>query len=104
MAHESFEDVEIAATMNAGFINIKVDREQRPDIDALYMDAVQAMTGRGGWPNDGLSDAGWRALLRRHVLPARTAPWDGLVSSKSSKPSRTHGSTAATSCFPRPMK
>ena len=50
MAHESFEDVEIAATMNAGFINIKVDREQRPDIDALYMDAVQAMTGRGGWP------------------------------------------------------
>jgi uncharacterized protein YyaL (SSP411 family) len=50
MAHESFENAEIAAKMNAGFVNIKVDREQRPDIDALYMDAVQAMTGRGGWP------------------------------------------------------
>ncbi|MDH3679113.1 MAG: thioredoxin domain-containing protein [Acidimicrobiia bacterium] len=50
MAHESFENDEIAAAMNAGFVNIKVDREQRPDIDALYMDAVQAMTGHGGWP------------------------------------------------------
>ena len=50
MAHESFENAEIAAMMNAGFVNIKVDREQRPDIDALYMDAVHAMTGQGGWP------------------------------------------------------
>ena len=50
MAHECFEDAEVAAAMNAGFVNIKVDREERPDVDAVYMDAVQAMTGRGGWP------------------------------------------------------
>ena len=50
MAHESFENDAIAAQMNAGFVNIKVDREERPDVDAIYMQAVQAMTGRGGWP------------------------------------------------------
>ncbi len=50
MAHESFEDPDTAALMNALFVNIKVDREERPDLDAIYMEAVQAMTGRGGWP------------------------------------------------------
>ena len=50
MAHESFEDDDVAAEMNRRFVNIKVDREERPDVDAIYMDAVQAMTGRGGWP------------------------------------------------------
>jgi uncharacterized protein YyaL (SSP411 family) len=50
MAHQSFEDVAIAARMNDWFINIKVDREERPDIDAIYMSAVQAMTRQGGWP------------------------------------------------------
>ncbi|MEP6298680.1 MAG: DUF255 domain-containing protein, partial [Ilumatobacter sp.] len=50
MAHECFEDAEVAALMNDMFVNIKVDREERPDVDSLYMDAVQAMTGRGGWP------------------------------------------------------
>src|SRR3954467_7230465 len=50
MAHESFEDPDIAATMNRLFVNVKVDREERPDIDAVYMDAVQALTGNGGWP------------------------------------------------------
>jgi uncharacterized protein YyaL (SSP411 family) len=50
MAHESFEDDEVAGEMNRRFVNIKVDREERPDVDAIYMDAVQAMTGRGGWP------------------------------------------------------
>jgi uncharacterized protein YyaL (SSP411 family) len=50
MAHESFEDEAIAALMNENFINIKVDREERPDLDAIYMKAVQMMTGRGGWP------------------------------------------------------
>jgi uncharacterized protein YyaL (SSP411 family) len=50
MAHESFEDVETASIMNELFVNVKVDREERPDVDAIYMDAVQAMTGRGGWP------------------------------------------------------
>ncbi len=50
MAHESFENDEIAAIMNESFINIKVDREERPDIDEIYMTAVQMMTGSGGWP------------------------------------------------------
>jgi uncharacterized protein YyaL (SSP411 family) len=50
MAHESFENPEIAALMNRHFVNIKVDREERPDVDAVYMSAVQAMTGSGGWP------------------------------------------------------
>jgi uncharacterized protein YyaL (SSP411 family) len=50
MAHECFEDDETAAAMNRLFVNVKVDREERPDVDAVYMDAVQAMTGRGGWP------------------------------------------------------
>lgn len=50
MAHESFEDPDTAAIMNEHFINIKVDREERPDIDALYMDAVVTLTGQGGWP------------------------------------------------------
>ncbi len=50
MEHESFENEEVAAYLNEHFIPIKVDREERPDIDAIYMDAVQAMTGRGGWP------------------------------------------------------
>lgn len=50
MAHESFEDPTTAEVMNQLFINIKVDREERPDVDAVYMDAVQALTGRGGWP------------------------------------------------------
>ena len=50
MAHESLEDAATAAFMNERFINIKVDREERPDLDAIYMQAVQAMTGHGGWP------------------------------------------------------
>ncbi|MFC0547328.1 thioredoxin domain-containing protein [Kutzneria chonburiensis] len=50
MAHESFEDDETAAIMNRNFVNIKVDREERPDVDAVYMAATQAMTGQGGWP------------------------------------------------------
>lgn len=50
MEHESFENAEVANTMNQHFINIKVDREERPDVDAIYMKAVQLMTGRGGWP------------------------------------------------------
>jgi len=50
MAHESFEDPETAALMNERFVNVKVDREERPDVDAIYMDAVVALTGHGGWP------------------------------------------------------
>ena len=50
MEHESFEDETVAQVMNSNFVNIKIDREERPDIDQVYMNAVQLMTGRGGWP------------------------------------------------------
>ncbi len=50
MAHESFEDQELAAYLNERFLPVKVDREERPDVDAVYMEAVQAATGQGGWP------------------------------------------------------
>ena len=50
MAHESFEDEETAGLMNRYFVNVKVDREERPDLDSIYMNAVVALTGRGGWP------------------------------------------------------
>src|SRR5438552_14992280 len=50
MAHESFEDPAVAAVMNDLFVNVKVDREERPDVDGIYMEAVQALTGQGGWP------------------------------------------------------
>ena len=50
MERESFENEQVAAIMNQNFINIKVDREERPDVDHIYMDAVQAISGSGGWP------------------------------------------------------
>lgn len=50
MAHESFDDAEVAAVLNDGFVCIKVDREERPDLDAVYMNATVALTGQGGWP------------------------------------------------------
>src|SRR5262249_33114984 len=50
MEHESFEDPDVAAILNEHFVSIKVDREERPDVDQIYMTAVQRMTGQGGWP------------------------------------------------------
>src|SRR5690348_2670790 len=50
MAHESFESDDVAALVNAGFVCVKVDREERPDVDSVYMTATQALTGQGGWP------------------------------------------------------
>src|SRR4051794_15437213 len=50
MAHESFEDDEVAAAVNGGYVAVKVDREERPDVDAVYMSATTALTGAGGWP------------------------------------------------------
>jgi uncharacterized protein YyaL (SSP411 family) len=50
MAHDSFEHDDVASVMNTNFVNVKVDREERPDVDAVYMDATTALTGQGGWP------------------------------------------------------
>ena len=69
MAHESFEDADTADLMNRLFVNVKVDREERPDVDAVYMQAVQALTGRGGWPMSVWLHTRRPAVLRRHLLP-----------------------------------
>ncbi|WP_299147571.1 thioredoxin domain-containing protein [uncultured Dokdonia sp.] len=70
MEHESFEDTLVAQFMNENFINIKVDREERPDVDNVYMNAVQLMTGRGGWP------------LNAIALPDGRPVWGGTYFSK----------------------
>jgi uncharacterized protein len=69
MAHESFEDPDTAAVMNEGFVNVKVDREERPDVDALYMEAVQAMTGQGGWPMTVFLDPDGRPFFAGTYFP-----------------------------------
>ena len=71
MERESFENDSIAALMNEHFVNIKVDREERPDLDAIYMNAVQMLTGAGGWPLTVFLTPGGKAVLRRDVLSAR---------------------------------
>ncbi len=71
MAHESFEDPETAAVMNRLFVNVKVDREERPDVDAIYMDSVQAMTGRGGWPMTVFLTPGGRPFFGGTYYPDR---------------------------------
>jgi uncharacterized protein len=78
MAHESFEDPEIAALMNELFVNIKVDREERPDVDALYMEAVQALSGHGGWPMTVFLTPDGRPFFAGTYFPK--APRGGMVS------------------------
>ena len=79
MERESFEDEATAELMNRLFVPIKVDREERPDLDAVYMQAVLALTGHGGWPMTVFLTPDGRAVLRRHLLPARAARRDALV-------------------------
>ena len=74
MERESFEDEQIAQRMNEHFINIKVDREERPDVDEIYMTAVQAMTGQGGWPMTVFLTPDLQPFLRRDVLSPRRSP------------------------------
>jgi uncharacterized protein len=83
MERESFEDASVAALMNESFVCVKVDREERPDVDAIYMDAVQAMTGQGGWPLNAFLTPGGLPFYAgtyfppapRHGLPA----WSDLL-------------------------
>ncbi len=70
MAHESFENPETARIMNELFVNVKVDREERPDVDAIYMNATQAMTGRGGWPMTVFLDPDRRPFYAGTYFPA----------------------------------
>jgi uncharacterized protein len=71
MERESFEDVEVAAFLNEHFIPIKVDREERPDVDAIYMTAVQALTGSGGWPMSVFLDGERQPFFGGTYFPAR---------------------------------
>ena len=86
MAHESFEDPEVAALVNEWFVPVKVDREERPDVDAIYMEATQAMTGHGGWPMTVFTDAEGRPFFcgtyfppeQRHGQPSFTQLLDAV--------------------------
>ncbi|HWC12546.1 MAG TPA: thioredoxin domain-containing protein, partial [Acidimicrobiales bacterium] len=74
MAHESFEDPATAAVMNELFVNVKVDREERPDVDAVYMEAVQAMSGHGGWPMTVFLTPDGRPFFGGTYFPPRPRP------------------------------
>ena len=69
MEHESFEDTAVAKIMNDHFISIKVDREERPDVDQIYMDAVQLITGRGGWPLNAIALPDGRPIYAGTYFP-----------------------------------
>jgi uncharacterized protein YyaL (SSP411 family) len=73
MEHESFEDERTRCVLNEHFVPIKVDREERPDLDSIYMQAVQAMTGHGGWPLNVFLDSGARCRsMAAHTSHPRT--------------------------------
>ena len=95
MERESFEDAGIAALLNANFVSIKVDREERPDLDSIYMDAVQAMTGQGGWPLSAFLAPDGRPFFAGTYFPKEAAPVFRR-SDRSSRPSPRHGGTGAT--------
>ena len=78
MAHESFEDEKVADFLNENFISIKVDREERPDIDSIYMQATVALTGQGGWPMTVLLDHDARPFYAGTYFPP--TPHHGLPS------------------------
>ena len=77
MEHESFEDISVAEVMNANFINIKVDREERPDVDQVYMKALQLMTGQGGWPLNIVALPDGRPIWGATYLPNKQ--WKGSL-------------------------
>ena len=78
MAHESFEDAATAALLNDNFVSIKVDREERPDVDAVYMDATVALTGHGGWPMTVFADADGKPFYAGTYFPPQ--PRHGMPS------------------------
>ena len=81
MAHESFEDEATARVMNELFVNIKVDREERPDIDQIYMNALHLLGEQGGWPLTMFLTPDGRAGVGRHVFPERQRASAGRPSS-----------------------
>ena len=103
MEHESFETEATAALMNELFVSIKVDREERPDLDEIYMDAVQVMTGRGGWPMSVFLTPDGRAVLWRHLLSATSRAMACPASTRCCGPSPMPTDAAASrSCEQAP--
>ena len=104
MAHESFEDPATAAVMNDLFVNVKVDREERPDVDALTMDATVTMTGQGGWPTTVFLTPDGRPFYAgtyfppepRHGLPGFAAPAPRGRGRLERAPRRSRGPGGAT--------
>ena len=86
MERESFENEPIAAILNKYFVPIKVDREERPDVDRIYMAYVQATTGGGGWPMSVWLTPRAEAVRRRHLFSARESLWTRRLSDRA----RTH--------------
>ena len=80
MAHESFDDPDVAAVMNRLFVNVKVDREERPDLDAIYLEATQAISGRGGWPMSVFATPDGRPFFAGTYFPAEVEPGSGQTS------------------------
>ena len=104
MEHESFEDAEIARLLNEHFVSIKVDREERPDLDQIYMTAVQLLTGQGGWPMSVFLTPDLQAVLRRHLLPARRSLRPAVVQAAADGARRGLARTAATRSTSRPAR
>ena len=96
MERESFEDETTARLLNDRFVSIKVDREERPDLDSIYMNAVQAMTGSRRLADVRLPDARGPALLRWDVLSRRAAARDAVVHARCSRASPRRGGRSGT--------
>jgi uncharacterized protein YyaL (SSP411 family) len=79
MAHESFEDLDVADFLNSNFVSIKVDREERPDIDAVYMNVTTALTGRGGWPMSVFLDGDGRPFYAGTYFPTKAGAWNAIL-------------------------
>ena len=101
MAHESFEDPDVAAVMNRLFVNVKVDREERPDVDAIYMQAVQAMTGRGGWPMTVFLAPDGRPFFGGTYFPKEDRHGHARVRHACSRRSTRRGAAGGTTCSSR---
>ena len=96
MERECFEDEEIAALMNEHFVCVKVDREERPDVDAIYMEAVQAMTGQGGWPLNVFLTPEQVPFYAGTYFPPEPRHGHAELAAGARRPSRRRGSSSAT--------
>ena len=109
MAHESFEDEDVARALNAGFVAVKVDREERPDIDAVYMAATTALTGHGGWPMTCVLTPDGDPFFAGTYFPKGQflqllAGVDGRVDRRSATGSSTAGRTSRRGCASCPRR